>query len=197
MSLPEHDPAAGAAGEARWFATTHWSVVWAARQKDEPAAGQALEKLCRTYWPPLYAFIRRKGHNDADAQDLTQAFFMHLLERDFLTHLEDQRGKFRSLLLAFLKHFLSDQRARVTAQKRAGAITFISLGEFAVEDGHTPEASDRLTPDQVFERRWAQTVIAQALKRLSEEYRTGGKSVLYEQLKDLQPGERGEATYAE
>ena len=169
--------------QSQRFNTTHWSVVLAAREKDEPAAGQALEKLCRTYWPPLYAFIRREGHNHADAQDLTQAFFAHLLERDFLTRLEDQRGKFRSFLLAFLKHFLSDQRDRARAQKRGGAMTLISLDEFAAEDGYPLEPADRLTPDQVFERRWAQTVMAQALARLRDEYRAKGKEALYEQLK--------------
>ena len=107
MSSPVLNPALG---NARWFATTHWSVVLAAKQGESSEAVTALEKLCRAYWPPLYAYIRRDGYDVPDAQDLTQQFFARLLEKNFLEHLHHQRGKFRSFLLTFLKHFLSDER---------------------------------------------------------------------------------------
>jgi RNA polymerase sigma-70 factor (ECF subfamily) len=182
----------------RWFATTHWSVVLAAKEADSAQASKALEKLCHTYWPPLYAFIRREGYNEADAQDLTQGFFAHLLEKDFLTHLKHVGGRFRSFLLTFLKHFLSDQRNKAGAQKRGGGKVFISLDEFAVQSVHELEPADtRLTPDQVFERRWAQTLMEQALKRLRDEYSAEGKVELFEQLKDFQPGTHGPVTYAD
>jgi len=114
-------------GDARWFATTHWSVVMAAKQGDSSEATVALDKLCRTYWPPLYAYIRRDGCDAIEAQDLTQAFFARLLEQDFLGRLQDQRGKFRSFLLTFLKHFLSEQRRKASARKRGGGCVFVSM----------------------------------------------------------------------
>src|SRR6478609_5771940 len=114
---------------ARWFATTHWSVVLAAKQSESSQAGAALEKLCRTYWKPLCAYIERDGHNATEAQDLTQEFFARLLARDYLQHLHHQDGKFRSFLLAYLKNFLSEQRRKSGTQKRGGGCMFISLNE--------------------------------------------------------------------
>src|SRR6185503_11974150 len=142
----------------RWFATTHWSVVLAAKIGESPDAIQAMEKLCRAYWPPLYAYIRRDGHDATEAQDLTQDFFARLLARDYLQHLHHQQGKFRSFLLSYLKNFLSEQRRKGRAQKRGGGCVFVSLDEPAGEDGFLLEPVDELTPDQVFERRWAQAV---------------------------------------
>ena len=113
--------------KARWFTTTHWSVVLTAKAGNSPLAAEAMERLCRAYWPPLYAFILRDGYSRSDGQDLTQKFFQHLLARDFLAHLKNQDGKFRSFLLAFLKNFLSDERDRAAAQKRGGDRIFISL----------------------------------------------------------------------
>src|SRR5262249_28470204 len=141
------------------FTTTHWSVVLAARNNDSSRAAEALETLCRTYWPPLYAYIRRDGYGPDDAQRLTQQFFAHLLEKAHLRHLRDQRGKFRSFLLTFLKHFLADERDRARAQKRGGGRTFISLDETSVEEHRFLEAVHQLNPDQLFERRWAQTIL--------------------------------------
>lgn len=183
--------------KGRWFTTTHWSVVLTAKAGHSPLAAEALEKLCRTYWPPLYAFIQRDGYSRTDAQDLTQKFFQHLLARDFLVHLKNRDGKFRSFLLTFLKHFLSDERDRAAAQKRGGDKVFISWDEFAAEDHNPFEPADTLTPDQIYEKRWAETIIQQALGRLRDEYVSQGKAELYDQLKDLAPGERGEQTYAE
>jgi RNA polymerase sigma-70 factor (ECF subfamily) len=179
------------------FATTHWSVVLAAREAHSSQAATALETLCRTYWPPLYAFIRREGHGVEDAQDLTQEFFARLVEKDWLNHLHHQRGKFRSFLLTFLKHFLSDERDRARAQKRGGGQPMISLDQFEGEERDGLGPVDTLTADQVFERRWAHAVLHQAVERLRDEYVRAGQSVLFDHLKDLEPGERGARSHAE
>jgi RNA polymerase sigma-70 factor (ECF subfamily) len=181
----------------RVFVTTHWSVVLSAREKDSPDSEAARERLCRTYWPPLYHYLRREGHSPHDAQDLTQEFLSRFLHRDGLDSLKDQRGKFRSFLLTFLKHFLSDQRDRANAQKRGGGQPFISLDACETEEREAVSPVDGLTADQLYDRRWARAVMAEAIKRLEAEYAARGKSALFAQLKDLQPGERGEKNYAD
>ena len=181
----------------QWFATTHWSVVMAAKQDDSSKATAALDKLCRTYWPPIYAYIRRDGNDATEAQDLTQEFFGRLLARDYLQHLHHQEGKFRSFLLSYLKNFLFEQRRRTGAQKRGGEYLFVSLNEPAGEDGYLREPVDELTPDQVFERRWAQAVLQAALDRLREEYAARDQAALFELLQDYQPREPGGRSYAQ
>jgi RNA polymerase sigma factor (sigma-70 family) len=181
----------------QWFATTHWSVVLTAKQGDASEAAVALEKLCRSYWRPRYAYIRRDGHDATEAQDLTQEFFARLLARDYLQHLHHQQGKFRSFLLSYLKNFLSEQRRKAGAQKRGGGCVFVSLNEPAGEDGYLLEPVDELTPDQVFERRWAQTVLQTALDRLRAEYAARGQAALFERLQDYQPREPGGPSYAQ
>jgi RNA polymerase sigma-70 factor (ECF subfamily) len=156
-----------------------------------------MEKLCRTYWAPVYAFIRREGHDREDARDLTQEFFAQLLAKDYLRHLRHQRGKFRSFLLTFVKHFLSAQRAKARAQKRGAGLVLFSLDACSEEERRLVEARPDLNAEQVFDRRWVQTALDNSLRRLREEYECKGKSVLFEKLKDIQPGERGELTYAE
>ena len=184
---------------ASTFATTHWSVVLAAREMDAPQAAAALEMLCRTYWRPLYAYIRRDGYGVQDAQDLTQEFFSHLLEKNYLSHLHDQRGKFRSFLLTFLKHFLSDERDKAAAQKRGGGRRVVSLDDTSVGERSfiEPAMASGLSPDQVFERRWAETILEQAAKRLRKEYVANGKTALFDALNDFQPGEHGAVSYKE
>lgn len=191
-----HERREGTSGP-QWFETTHWSVVWRARQADAPAGAVALEQLCRVYWPPLYAYIRREGHGAADAQDLTQEFFARLLARDYLQQLHHQQGKFRSFLLAYLKNFLSEQRRRAGAQKRGGGCVHVPLDATAGEDGYLLEPVDELTPDQVFERRWAQTVLQTALNRLRGEYLARGQASLFDRLQDYQPREPGGPSYAQ
>src|SRR4029077_13827731 len=124
------------------------------------------------------AYIRREGHSTTDAQDLTQEFFARLLAKDYLQHLRHQEGKFRSFLLTFLKHFLADERDKAGAQKRGGGKTFLSLDETSAEADHLDASSSGLSPDQIFDRRWAQTVMERALSRLHAEYRAGGKAAL-------------------
>jgi RNA polymerase sigma factor (sigma-70 family) len=188
----ERVQSAGAGG----FVSTHWSVVLAAKEGDEETASAALEKLCRTYWPPLYAFIRREGHSEAEAKDLTQEFFLRLVGREFLQRLRHQQGKFRSFLLTFLKHFLLEQRGKARAQKRGGGRIIVSLDELADQGSFLGEPVDEFSPDQLFELRWAQTIFQVALNRLREEYSEAGKVELFDVLKDLQPRESGAPTYA-
>ena len=196
MGHPEEQTSPSRAGGS--FTETHWSVVLAAKGGDTPASREALGKLCTIYWPPLYGFIRRQGYTAEDAQDLTQEFFTRLLAKDYLSHLRDQRGKFRSFLLTFLKHFLSDQRDKAAAQKRGGGQCFVSLDDTSfAEAAYNAQAADRATPEQQFERQWARTVLERALGRLRREYSAEGKAALFERLKDIQPGEHGTTSYAE
>ncbi len=195
MPSSEFRPLTTPAG--RVFVTTHWSVVLRAREKDSPDSQAARERLCRTYWAPLYAYIRRSGHKVEDAQDLTQEFLSRFLQGDGLDHLEDQRGKFRSFLLTFLKHFLSDERNRANAQKRGGGQQFISFDACGAEERDALGPVDGLSADQIYDRRWARAVMDEAARRLREEYAKRGKTGLFEQLKDLQPGEHGARGYAE
>jgi len=197
MPSPDTKVPSGVDRGQQWFATTHWSVVLAAKADDTPQASQAMGNLCRTYWPPLYAYIRREGHDATEAEDLTQEFFARLLEKDFLGHLHHQRGKFRSFLLTFLKHFLAEQRRKAGAQKRGGGQVLVSLDATIGEEGYLLEPVDELTPDQVFERRWAQTVLQTALNRLREEFAARGQIRLFELLQDYQPREPGGQSYAD
>lgn len=165
------------------FAATHWSLVLAAGRDSTPDARAALEKLCRTYWPPLYSFVRRSGHPPADAQDLTQGFFFQLLQRNFLNAVDPRKGRFRSFLLASLKHYLSNERDRARAQKRGGGQAPISIDAQDAEGRYLHEPADPMTPDKLYERRWALTVLDQALARLQKEYAASGRGAIFEQLK--------------
>lgn len=195
MSASEPSSEFSPPGQA--FLTTHWSVVWRARYLDPAASAEAREKLCRTYWPPLYAYIRRADYSVQDAQDLTQEFLSCFLQKEWLKHLQDQRGKFRSFLLTFLKNFLSDQRDRAHAQKRGGGQTLLSIEACEAEEREFLKPADTLTPEQSYERRWAQAVMTQAVERLRRDYAARGQSALFEQLKDLQPGEHGARSHAQ
>src|SRR5438874_3181457 len=148
--------------KAQWFSTTHWSVVLAAGDRASHQAAEALEKLCRTYWYPLYAYVRRQGHSPPDAQDLTQEFFARLLARNYLGTVGREKGKFRSFLLAALNHFLADERDRAKAAKRGGGKTLISLDEEDAESRYQADMASPLSPDKIFEKRWATTLLDQA-----------------------------------
>ena len=167
----EHEPARPGRGEQ--FATTHWSVVLAAQQGDGAAASVALEKLCRTYWHPLYAYVRRQGHGVHDAQDLTQGFFARLFQKNFLENVSPHKGRFRSFLLAALNHFLADEWDKDRAEKRGGGQTFLSLDDPGVEQLYLAEPDAGASPEKLFEQRWALTLLAQALARLREEAAAG------------------------
>ena len=187
----------GTPGHAAVFATTHWSVVLAAGEAVSTESSEALERLCRTYWYPLYACIRRRGYNAADAQDLTQEFFTRLLAKNYPRQADPAKGKFRSFLLLRLNHFLADEHDRATTQKRGGGKTFISLDEQSPEDRYCLEPADELSPERIFERRWAQTILDQAIARLEAEFVAAGKTEIYDVLKTFQPGEQNPLSYAE
>jgi RNA polymerase sigma-70 factor (ECF subfamily) len=179
------------------FPPTLWSVVLLAGQNPSPQSEQALATLCRTYWYPLYAFIRRQGHNPHDAQDLTQGFFVHLLEHHRLGQVRREKGKFRSFLLASLRNFLADQRDKAQTQKRGGQASIISLDAQTAEDSYRLEPADTLDSEKLFERRWALTVLQRALDRLEAEYASRGMQERFHQLQRLLLGEDGSATYSE
>ncbi|HKS36028.1 MAG TPA: sigma-70 family RNA polymerase sigma factor, partial [Verrucomicrobiae bacterium] len=152
--------------------------------------------LCRTYWFPLYAYIRRQGRNPEEASDLTQAFFERFLEKDYLRQVDRKKGKFRSFLLASLRHFLSDERDRARAAKRGGGRPLISLDQQTAEERYLLEPVDEASPDRIFERRWALTLLDQAQQRLRAECAEAGKIELYEQLTGTGSGVgKGEPTY--
>jgi RNA polymerase sigma-70 factor (ECF subfamily) len=165
------------------FAMTHWSVVVAAGRSDSTQARTALEKLCRTYWPPIYAFVRRQGHGPHDAQDLTQEFFARLLEKKSLAGVDRDKGRFRSFLLASLKHFLANEWDKAHAEKRGGGQALIPIDAREAETSYCVDPADNVTADKIFERRWALTLLDLVLQRLREEYLRAGKAKLFEQLK--------------
>jgi RNA polymerase sigma factor (sigma-70 family) len=169
------------------FQTTHWSVVLRARDENSGHTEEALNRLCQGYWRPIYLYIRRDGYGVEDAQDLTQGFFAALLEKKWLGHLTHQNGKFRSFLLTFLKHFLSDQRDRNLAQKRGGGRSIISLEQLQAEEGDIGIPAG-IGPEQAFEKRWATALLENAVARLQEDYANSGKAALYDQIKDCLPG---------
>jgi RNA polymerase sigma-70 factor (ECF subfamily) len=179
------------------FGSTHWSLVLQARDHNAPQAQQALETLCRTYWYPLYAFIRRQGHPHDNAEDLTQEFFARLLEKDFLDAVERGKGKFRAFLLACCKHFLSNQRDRDRAAKRGGGRLPLRLDFPAADERYRREPADTMTPEKLYERRWALTLLGQVLERLRQEYHTSGKGELYDRLKGMLTTAADTAPYAE
>jgi DNA-directed RNA polymerase specialized sigma24 family protein len=157
------------------FTTTHWSVVLAA-QGPSPAAEEALEKLCRTYWRPIYGFVRRQGVGPEEAKDLTQGFFALLLERRDLNKLRQEKGRLRSYLLTSLKHFLIDERNRATAIKRGKGQSLIPLDAVSERERIGFEPSETLAADQIYERRWALSVLDQVMARLRGEYRAAGSA---------------------
>ncbi|MBI2926207.1 MAG: sigma-70 family RNA polymerase sigma factor [Verrucomicrobia bacterium] len=169
----------------------------AARDGEESRATQALESLCRTYWYPLYAFLRRQGHSAEDAQDLTQGFFAHLLARDFLRGLSKEHGRFRTFLLAALRNFLADQWDKARALKRGGGRPALSLDEVAAEERYQLEPADELSADRIYERRWALTLLDQALARLREEFAAADKAELFDVLRQFQGDEPSPATCAD
>jgi RNA polymerase sigma-70 factor (ECF subfamily) len=185
------------AAEGKGFSTTHWSVVLAAGHGSAPGAREALEKLCRTYWYPVYAYVRRHDYGPHDAEDLTQAFFAWLLESDVLRVADPERGKFRSFLAIRLKHFLSDERKKAQAEKRGGGRPLISLDARLADERYGLEPVTELTAEKIFDRRWALTVLEQTVARLREEYVAAGRTDLFDELKHFPPGSKGESAYAE
>ncbi len=177
------------------FTTTHWSVVLKAGDPTSPQAAEALERLCRACWYPLYAHVRRQGYQPHDAQDLTQGFFARLLEKHAFEGLDRQKGKFRSFLLASLEHFLANERDRARAAKRGGGHTFVSFDPETAEHCYLQDPAADLAPEKVFDRRWALALLERALVRLREEYASKGKIELFNHLKAFLTNEAKAGAY--
>ncbi len=179
------------------FVTTRWSVVLAARDKSSPASAEALESICRAYWSPLYALVRRKGHAPHDAQDLTQEFFARLLQKDYLQAADREKGRLRTFLHVALKRFLANEWDRVRAQKRGGGVAPVSFDTALAEDRYLQHGTAALSAERIYERQWAMTLLEQAMSRLRAEYQAARKEAEFEQLKSTLTAERGAIPYAE
>ncbi len=182
--------------KGRWFTTTHWSVVLAAGESDSPRAAEALEKLCRTYWLPLYAYVRRQGHSPENAQDLIQEFFAHFLKKNSVSLADRQRGRFRTFLLTSLQNFLGHQWERARAEKRGGGRVHIPLDEMSAERLYRFGSFSDEAPDKIFAQRWALTLFQQALDRLHAEFASADKRDHFERLKPFLSAEPSEGDYA-
>lgn len=177
------------------FASTQWSLVLLARGQSSPAADDAMATLCRTYWYPLYVYIRRRVGSADQAEELTQEFFTRLLTNDFLANVDQGRGRFRAFLLACCNHFLANERDRARAHKRGGGRPVLSLDFRAAAQRYGNEPADTLTPQRLFERRWALLLLEAALDRLRQEFQDAGKGLLYERLKAALLGDHGAVCY--
>jgi RNA polymerase sigma-70 factor (ECF subfamily) len=178
------------------FPTTHWSRVVAAGDGAAPEARDALAELCRAYWYPLYAFVRRKGHGPEDAQDLVQGFFASLLEHNGLATLDRDKGRFRSFLIAACSHYLCDEIDRRKARKRGGGRVIISIDGLEAEGRYESEPAHELTAERLYQRRWATTLLERVLNSLEVEMHQAGKGRLLEALRPALLGEAGRVPYA-
>jgi RNA polymerase sigma-70 factor (ECF subfamily) len=194
MSPENPPPSTGAGGHI--FATTHWTVVLAAGRGGSGQAETALEELCRTYWYPLYAYVRRHGHSREDAEDLTQGFFARLLEKNYLEGVTSEKGKFRAFLLVALKRFLANEWDRANRLKRGGGQTLLSLDWEDAETRYQINPADNLSPDKLYDRAWALIVLERVITRLRDESGSDGKGALYEQLKSFLMMGTSEIPYA-
>lgn len=188
-----HQDAARPGGQ--WFTTTHWSVVLTAARRDCPKASAALEELCRTYWYPLYAYVRRRGYSPEDAQDLTQEFFARFLENNSLSRARSERGRFRNFLLTSLQNFLAHEWERGQAQKRGGGRRLLVWDELTPEIRYKAEANSGTAPDRIFEQHWAATLFQRALTQLRQEFAAAGKDKQFDELKVLLSAEAVDGDY--
>ena len=182
---------------AREFLTTHWSVVLLAGQQETSRAQEALGHLCQTYWYPLYAYIRRQGYSPHDAEDLTQAFFAKLLQKNYLADARQEKGRFRFFLLAALKHFLINEWDRAQALKRGGGKSIVSLDAQAAEARYALEPVENVTAETVYERRWATLLLERVLEQLRQDYTAAGNEALFGHLKQCLAGSREVIPYAQ
>ncbi len=179
------------------FIATRWTLVLKAARNDTTQARLALAQLCEMYWYPLYAWVRHKGYAPSDAEDLTQAFFVRVLQERFIEAADRQKGRFRSFLLTRLNHFLADEWDRVKAQKRGGGRVLISLDREAAETRYRIEVVDPRSPDKLFEYRWVMTLLERVFERLRHEYERAGKTALFEALKGCLIQARAAVAYPE
>lgn len=195
MATRPSESAATSGGEG-WFASTQWNVVLAAGDRQTPGAEEALEALCRAYWHPLYTYVRGTGHTPEDAQDLTQEFFARFLAKDSVILANRERGRFRTFLLTALKHFLVNERVRACRLKRGGGQPLLSLDFGQAESRCRLEPADSASPDRLYVKRWALTLLDRAFSRLSSDYAGSGRERLFDVLKDYIWGPNATASYA-
>ncbi len=181
----------------RIFATTHWSVVLAAGAGDSPPAQRALETLCHAYWYPIYVYVRRKGYGAEEAEDLTQSFFVQLIAKEHIRLADRAKGRFRTFLLTMLDYFLAREWSRAHRQKRGGQFKFVSLDQETAEERYRLEPADHATPESIFLRQWALTVLEQAMNALEQECHAQGKGGLFAEVKELLSSDRDAPTFAE
>lgn len=179
------------------FVTTHWSVVLSARDQNSPKSCEALEALCRSYWFPLYAFVRRQGRNPHDAQDLTQEFFARLLEKEYLKSAAQEKGHFRTFLLVALKRFLANEWDRQHAQKRGGSALIVPIDPELAESRFMAGPAHELQPDLLFDRQWALTLLGRTMGRLREEYVATGRTKLFELLRGCLAKDESALSYSQ
>lgn len=180
----------------RGFETTQWSIVLAAGRAASESSRAALATLCDRYWYPVYVYVRRRGHDADEAEDLTQAFFAALLEKRYVDAADPARGRFRSFLLTAVKHFLSNERDRANAAKRGGGRAIVSLDAEAAEGRYRLEPSHDATPERLFERRWALTLLDRTIATLRAEQERAGHAERFDRLKGFLTGEGGDGGYA-
>jgi len=178
------------------FVTTHWSVVLAAGRNDTPRARAALENLCRTYWYPLYTYVRRRGHSPEDAQDLTQEFFARLLEHNWLVKADRAKGRFRSFLLMAMNRFLANEWDKVKTLKRGAGVPLVPLAFETAETRYAAEPATTSTPEVAFDQEWALTLLDEVLRHLRAHYKQHGKGALFDALKPCLIGSREAQPYA-
>lgn len=197
VELPRPGGRDSDAATGKWFPTTHWTTVLVAGGGANPAAQVALESLCRTYWYPLYAYVRRSGRDAEEARDLTQEFFARFLERNSVSIADPARGRFRTFLLTAMKHLLANEWKKESRLKRGGSRTFLSLDAADAEGRLAAEPTDTITPEVMYERRWAATLLERVLRLLGEECAAAGRAAQFEQLKASLWGENQTTTQAE
>ena len=195
MSLKFSSPESDASKERLMFATTRWSLVLAAGGADDGMATEALEKLSRSYWPPLYFYVRRRGHTPADAQDLTQEFFCRLLARGDIAVARPEKGRFRSYLLGAMKHFLSDEKDKAGAAKRGGGAIIFSLDSDDLEARYANDFASVEPADRGFDRHWATAILDNALVRLRTEFAGAGREMMFDALKPYLSASPGTGDY--
>lgn len=193
LMSPMDTPARHAAGG---FLSTRWTVVLSAADPDSPHAATALDALCRAYWYPLYAYVRRRGHSTPDAQDLTQEFFAQLLEHNWVARADRQKGRFRSFLLMAMKRFLANEWDKVKTEKRGGHVHLVPFPLEAAEARYAQEPADTSTPEQLYERQWALTLLESVLSQLRDDYARDGKEALFDALKPCLIGSQELQPYA-
>ncbi len=191
------DHADDSGARAPWFVTTHWSVVLAAGRAESDSARASLEKLCRTYWAPLYTYVRRRNYHPEDAQDLTQEFFARFLSKNYLQTVEPGRGSFRGFLLTAMQHFLANEWDKARAAKRGAGQSPIPLEELSAENLYRAVSVQERTPEETYDQSWALALLEQVRHRLCDEYTRAGKGPQFDQWLRFLPGEASPLSYAE